>query len=83
MRIQIETPEPESGPELDPEERDAVETTEGPLVVAGPGSGKKRTLVERTVRPLKRGIDSSDILVAIFTEKHLRAPQSSFFQRLF
>lgn len=60
----------ESGPELDPEKKEAVETTEGPLlVIAGPGSGKTRTLVERTVRLVQSGVDPSEILVATFTEK--------------
>jgi DNA helicase-2/ATP-dependent DNA helicase PcrA len=57
-------------PSLDPEKRVAVETTDGPLlVIAGPGSGKTRTLVERAVRLVQSGVDPSNILVATFTEK--------------
>lgn len=56
--------------QLDYEKLEAVETTEGPLlIIAGPGSGKTRTLVERTVRLVQSGIDPSTILVATFTEK--------------
>lgn len=59
-----------SASELDPEKRIAVETTEGPLlVIAGPGSGKTRTLVERTVRLIQAGTDPANIFVATFTEK--------------
>ncbi|WAC19044.1 UvrD-helicase domain-containing protein [Luteolibacter sp. SL250] len=57
-------------PQLDDEKLEAIETTEGPLlVIAGPGSGKTRTLVERTVRLIQRGESPSSILVATFTEK--------------
>lgn len=57
-------------PDLDVEKREAVETIHGPLlVIAGPGSGKTRTLVERTVRLVQHGVEASKILVATFTEK--------------
>lgn len=57
-------------PDLDAEKLEAVETIHGPLlVIAGPGSGKTRTLVERTVRMVQSGVDPANILVATFTEK--------------
>lgn len=56
--------------DLDAEKQEAVETIHGPLlVIAGPGSGKTRTLVERTVRLVQNDVDPSNILVATFTEK--------------
>ena len=55
---------------LDHEKREAVQTTEGPLlIIAGPGSGKTLTLVERTIRLVQNGTDPESILVATFTEK--------------
>lgn len=47
-----------------------VEQTEGPLlVIAGPGSGKTKTLVERIVYLILKGIKSENIMIATFTEK--------------
>lgn len=47
-----------------------VDTTEGPvLVIAGPGSGKTKTLVERVVHLLEMGIEPKKIMVATFTVK--------------
>jgi DNA helicase II / ATP-dependent DNA helicase PcrA len=49
----------------------AVAATEGPvLIIAGPGSGKTRTLVNRTVHLiLERDIPPSRILISTFTRK--------------
>lgn len=47
-----------------------AEHTEGPvLVIAGPGSGKTKTLVDRIVNLVKGGITPEAILVGTFTEK--------------
>ena len=44
--------------------------TEGPvLVIAGPGSGKTKTLVDRIVNLVKKGIEPEAIMVGTFTEK--------------
>lgn len=43
---------------------------EGPmLVIAGPGSGKTKTLVERTIRIIISGVKPENILISTFTEK--------------
>lgn len=55
---------------LNSAQKKIVETTEGPvLVIAGPGSGKTKTLVERVVNLLETGVEPAQIMVATFTEK--------------
>ena len=56
--------------ELDPEQRIAVEHGDGPcLVLAGPGSGKTRIIVERFHRLAAQGIDAGRQLVLTYTRK--------------
>ena len=44
--------------------------TEGPvLVIAGPGSGKTKTLVDRIVNLVMKGVAPEEIFVGTFTEK--------------
>lgn len=52
-------------------QKKAVETTEGPLlIIAGPGSGKTFTLVERVSHLIsKKNIKPENILIGTFTEK--------------
>lgn len=57
-------------PNLDDAKKAICTTTEGPvLVIAGPGSGKTMTLVERVVCLIEIGVESGNIMVATFTEK--------------
>lgn len=52
-------------------QRQAIETTEGPvLIIAGPGTGKTFTLVNRVVYLLEQvGVAPEGIFIATFTEK--------------
>ncbi len=58
------------GRELNPEQLKVVLEGEGHcLVLSGPGSGKTRTLVYRTVYLLEKGVPPSNILLVTFTKK--------------
>jgi DNA helicase-2/ATP-dependent DNA helicase PcrA len=55
---------------LDPPQRRAVEHGEGPcLVLAGPGSGKTRVIVERFLRLVGEGTPPERLLVLTYTRK--------------
>ena len=56
--------------QLNPQQEEAANFKDGPcLVVAVPGSGKTRVLVERTVRLINGGIEPRHIISLTFTNK--------------
>ena len=52
-------------------QKEAIETTEGPvLIIAGPGTGKTYTLVQRALNLIvNKGVKPEEIMLATFTEK--------------
>ena len=70
------------GPNL--EQRSAIEALDGPvLIVAGPGSGKTFSLVERTANLLAtRDVEPSRVLISTFTEKAAKELRTRITDRL-
>ncbi|NLR68540.1 ATP-dependent helicase [Chitinophaga varians] len=65
------------------QQKKAITCTEGPLlIIAGPGSGKTFTLVERIVYLVLQGVAAERIFVATFTEKAARELVSRVSNRL-
>ena len=61
------------GKQLNDRQREAVTTTEGPvLVIAGAGSGKTRVIEYRVRHLVNAGIDPGSILLLTFTRRSAR-----------
>ena len=69
---------------LNKSQKEAVENIYGPtLIIAGPGSGKTKTLVERMVYMIKdKNISPEEILVSTFTERAARELTTRITDRL-
>ena len=69
--VSVSTMKEKSASRANPQQQEAIQTTEGPLlIIAGPGSGKTFTLVERIYYLIsEKGLQPEQLFVSTFTEK--------------
>jgi len=65
-------------------QNEAINQTEGPvLIIAGPGSGKTFTLIERIIKLIQeKNVTPESMLVVTFTEKAARELETRISNRL-
>jgi hypothetical protein len=69
--------------ELNERQKEAVEYTQGPLLIlAGAGAGKTKTIVERIINIIKKGTEPNQILAITFTNKAAKEMRERILHRL-